>query len=74
MINRLIRCINCGCYLAKTFDSAGKGRVGRIMNNQWKQRTSKKPDLVLLLSITNPTSTNQVLNPCPLGKVCELAI
>jgi len=42
------------------------------MEYSGRKITPRKPDPVLLLSITNPTSTNQALNPCQIGKFCEL--
>jgi len=44
----------------------------KVMEYSGRKITPRKPDPVLLLSITIPTSTNQALNPCPFGKFCEL--
>jgi len=46
----------------------------KVMEYSGGKVTPRKPDPVLLLSITKPTSTNQALNPCPIGKFYELVI
>jgi len=46
----------------------------KVMEYSGRKVTPRKPDPVLLLSITNPTSTNQALNSFSIGKFYELVI